>query len=255
MPDLASFDWTTILPFVAIGFAAQMVDGALGMAFGVVCNVLLVGVMGVAPARSSANIHIVEVFTTAASGISHTIAGNVDLKLFLRLLLPGIIGGVTGAYVLVNLDGEVVRPFILAYLIGVGVYLFARGILYPPKHQKPKVVEPLGLLGGFLDAVGGGGWGPVVTSNLLVQGVEPRRVVGTVSSVEFFLTITVSAAFIYHLGWQSFALATIGLIIGGVVAAPFGAVIAKRVSTKAMLILVGAVLTATSLYGFVRALL
>lgn len=253
MDWLQTIDWSALLPFVAVGFAAQIVDGALGMAFGVVCNVLLVGVLGVPPARSSANIHVVEVFTTAASGISHTLAGNVDLRLFLRLLLPGIIGGVTGAYVLVNLDGEFVRPFILAYLVAIGVYLFVRGVLFPPKNKKPKVVEPLGLVGGFLDAVGGGGWGPVVTSNLLVQGMEPRRVVGTVSSVEFFLTVAVSAAFIYHLGWSSFALSTVGLILGGVAAAPLGAVIARRVSTKALLILVGLVLTATSTYGFVRA--
>lgn len=255
MPDLATIDWSALLPFVAIGFAAQMVDGALGMAFGVVCNVLLVAVLGLPPARSSANIHIVEVFTTAASGISHFLSGNVDRRLFLRLLLPGIIGGVTGAYVLINLDGDVVKPYILGYLIAIGVYLLVRGLLYPPKNRKPRVVEPLGLVGGFLDAVGGGGWGPVVTSNLLVQGVEPRRVVGTVSSVEFFLTVTVSATFIYHLGWEAFALATVGLIIGGVAAAPFGAMIAKRVSTKALLILVGIVLIATSTYGFVRAVL
>jgi hypothetical protein len=255
MQGLASFDWSAVLPFIAIGFAAQLVDGALGMAFGVVCNVLLVAVLGLAPARSSANIHIVEVFTTAASGLSHALAGNVDRRLFLRLLLPGIVGGVTGAYVLINLDGETVKPYILGYLVLIGVYLLARGILFPPKPAKPKVVEPLALVGGFLDAVGGGGWGPVVTSNLLVQGVEPRRVIGTVSAVEFFLTVTVSATFIYHLGWQAFALATVGLIIGGVAAAPLGAVIARRVSTKMLLILVGVVLIATSAYGFVRAVL
>jgi hypothetical protein len=255
MQGLASFDWSAVLPFIAIGFAAQLVDGALGMAFGVVCNVLLVAVLGLPPARSSANIHIVEVFTTAASGLSHALAGNVDRRLFLRLLLPGIVGGVTGAYVLINLDGETVKPYILGYLVLIGFYLLARGILFPPKPAKPKVVEPLALIGGFLDAVGGGGWGPVVTSNLLVQGVEPRRVIGTVSAVEFFLTVTVSATFIYHLGWQAFALATVGLIIGGVAAAPLGAVIARRVSTKMLLILVGVVLIATSAYGFVRAVL
>lgn len=255
MQWLHTIDWSAILPFVGVGFAAQMVDGALGMAFGVICNVLLVGVLGVPPARSSANVHVVEVFTTAASGISHTLAGNVDLKLFLRLLLPGIVGGLTGAYVLVNLDGETARPFILAYLVAIGVYLFVRGVLSPPKNRTPRVVEPLGLIGGFLDAVGGGGWGPVVTSNLLVQGVEPRRVVGTVNSVEFFLTLSVSAAFIYHLGLQTFALSTVGLIIGGVAAAPVGAIVARRVSTKALLILVGTVLTATSGYGFIRAVL
>lgn len=255
MPDLTSLDWNAVLPFIAIGFVAQMVDGALGMAFGVICNVLLVAILGISPARSSANIHIVEVFTSAASGISHLIAGNIDWNLFFRLLLPGIVGGVAGAYLLINMNGDIVKPYILAYLIGIGVYLFIRGIVYPPKNKKPRVVEPLGLLGGFLDAVGGGGWGPVVTSNLLVQGVEPRRVVGTVNSVEFFLTLVVSATFIYHLGAESFALATIGLILGGVAAAPFGAIIAKRIGTKPLLIMVGLVLTATSTYGFVRAVL
>lgn len=244
-----------LLPFVLVGFGAQIVDGALGMAFGVICNTLLVAVMGVAPARASANIHIVETFTTAVSGISHLIHGNIDKALFLRLLIPGIIGGVTGAYILTSIDGNVVKPFVLGYLVLVGVYLLIRGLLFPPKNAKPKVVEPLGLVGGFLDAAGGGGWGPIVTSNLLVQGVEPRKVVGTVNSVEFFLTLTVSATFIYHLGVADFALATVGLLIGGIAAAPLGAIMAKRIPTKVMLILVGIVLTITSTYGFVTAVL
>jgi uncharacterized protein len=244
-----------LLPFVLVGFGAQIVDGALGMAFGVICNTLLVAIMGVAPARASANIHIVETFTTAVSGISHLIHGNIDKALFFRLLIPGIIGGVTGAYLLTNLDGNLVKPFVLGYLVLVGIYLLIRGILFPPKHAKPKVVEPLGLVGGFLDAAGGGGWGPIVTSNLLVQGVEPRKVVGTVNSVEFFLTLTVSATFIYHLGIKDFALVTVGLLIGGVAAAPFGAIMAKKIPTKIMLILVGIVLTITSTYGFIRAVL
>lgn len=249
------FDPAALLPFIAVGFGAQIVDGALGMAFGVICNVLLVAVMGVAPARASANVHIVETFTTAVSGLSHFFHGNIDRRLFLRLLVPGIIGGVAGAYLLTNIDAGVVKPFVLAYLVGIGIYLLIRGLMFPPKEAKPKVVEPLGLIGGFLDAAGGGGWGPVVTSNLLVQGVEPRRVVGTVNSVEFFLTATVSATFIYHLGLQDFAVATVGLLIGGVAAAPFGAIMAKRFSTKTLLILVGIVLTITSTYGFINAVL
>jgi uncharacterized membrane protein YfcA len=175
--------------------------------------------------------------------------------LFLRLLVPGIIGGVSGAYLLTSIDPAVIRPFVLAYLIGIGIYLLIRGLLYPPKVQKPKVVEPLGLIGGFLDAAGGGGWGPIVTSNLLVQGVEPRKVVGTVNSVEFFLTTIVSATFIFQLGLKDFAVATVGLLIGGVLAAPFGAIMAKRIPVKVMLILVGVVLTATSTYGIARALM
>jgi uncharacterized protein len=253
--DLTQLDLSTLLPFIAAGFAAQIVDGALGMAFGVICNTLLVAVIGLPPARASANVHIVEAFTTAISGISHFLSGNIDPRLFLRLLVPGIIGGVSGAYLLTNIDGNLVKPFVLAYLVCIGVYLLIRGILYPPKIQKPKVVEPLGLAGGFLDAMGGGGWGPIVTSNLLVQGVEPRKVVGTVNSVEFFLTTIVSATFILNLGVKDFAVATVGLLIGGVFAAPFGAIMAKRIPTKVLMILVGCVLTLTSVYGFVRAVL
>lgn len=253
--DLSQLSIDTLLPFILVGFGAQIVDGALGMAFGVICNTLLVAVMGLSPARASANVHIVETFTTAVSGISHVLHGNVDPRLFFRLLIPGIIGGVGGAYLLTSIDGETVKPFVLGYLIAMGIYLLIRGLLFPPTTQKPKVVEPLGLIGGFLDAAGGGGWGPVVTSNLLVQGVEPRRVVGTVNSVEFFLTLTVSATFIANLGLRDFAAATVGLLIGGVLAAPFGAVMAKRIPIKTMLILVGIVLTITSTYGFIRAVL
>lgn len=256
MQALTSFDLGALLPFIAVGFGAQIVDGALGMAFGVICNTLLVAVIGLPPARASANVHIVETFTTAVSGISHAFHGNIDRKLFLRLLIPGVIGGVAGAYLLTNIDAAAAKPFVLGYLVAIGIYLLARGLLFPPREAKPaKVVEPLGLIGGFMDAAGGGGWGPIVTSNLLVQGVEPRKVVGTVSAVEFFLTATVSATFIYHLGIQDFATATVGLLIGGVLAAPLGAFMAKRIPMKTMLVLVGVVLTITSTYGFVRAVL
>lgn len=243
-----------LLPFILIGFVAQSIDGALGMAFGVITNTLLVGVLGIPPAQASARVHVVETFTTAVSGLSHLIHGNIEKRLFFRLLIPGVIGGVTGAYLLTRLDGDVVKPFILTYLIAIGLWLLVRGLLYPPKVKKPSVVEPLGLIGGFLDAVGGGGWGPVVTSNLLVQGAEPRKVVGTVNAVEFFLTLTVSATFIYHLGLADVAGATLGLLIGGVAAAPFGAIMAKRIPMKLMLILVGIVLTLTSSYSLLRAL-
>ena len=249
MLDLAALDPTALLPFILIGFAAQLVDGALGMAFGVICNTLLVAVMGVPPATASARIHVVEMFTTGVSGISHLIHRNIEWPLFFRLLVPGLIGGVTGAYVLSSLHGELVKPFVLAYLVAIGLWLLVRGLLYPPKIRKPTVIAPLGLIGGFLDAAGGGGWGPVVTSNLLVQGAEPRKVVGTVNSVEFFLTLAVSATFIWHLGFADIAGATLGLLIGGVLAAPLGAFMAKRFSPKLMLVLVGVVLTATSAFG------
>ncbi len=202
MIDLAAIDFSALLPFVLIGFAAQLVDGALGMAFGVICNTLLVAVLGVPPATASARIHVVEIFTTGASGLSHLFHRNIDWPLFWRLLIPGVIGGVLGAYVLTSLHADVVKPFVLGYLVLIGVWLLIRGLLYPPKVAKPKVVAPLAVVGGFLDAAGGGGWGPVVTSNLLVQGGEPRKVVGTVNSVEFFLAVSVSIAFIWNLGFS-----------------------------------------------------
>ncbi|WP_338446608.1 sulfite exporter TauE/SafE family protein [Pelagerythrobacter marensis] len=252
--DIFGFDLAGIVPFIAIGFAAQLVDGALGMAFGVITNTLLVGVLGLPPAQASQRVHVVECFTTATSGISHLLSGNIDRRLFFRLLVPGMIGGVTGAYLLTSIDASVVKPLVLAYLAIMGLYLLARGLIYPPKLREAKHVAPLGLIGGFLDAAGGGGWGPVVTSNLLVQGAEPRKVVGTVNSVEFFLTLTISATFIVQLGIADLAGATLGLLIGGIAAAPLGAIAAKRFSPKLMLILVGAALTVTSTYGIWTAL-
>lgn len=249
MEFFAGIDFAALLPFIAVGFAAQMIDGALGMAFGVIANTLMVGVLGVPPALASQRVHIVECFTTATSGISHLLHGNIDKKLFFRLLIPGVIGGVLGAYALSSIDATVVKPWVLLYLAGIGLYLLVRGILYPPKIKDASLVAPLGLVGGFLDAAGGGGWGPVVTSNLLIQGADPRRVIGTVNSVEFFLTLSVSATFIWQLGFADLAGATLGFLIGGIAAAPFGAWAAKHIPAKTMLIMVGVVLTLTSLYG------
>lgn len=254
MIDFASIDFSAVLPFILVGFAAQLVDGALGMAFGVITSTMLVGVMGVPPAQASARVHLVEVFTTGVSGINHLLHGNIDKRLFFRLLIPGVIGGVLGAYVLSNLNAEVVRPFVLAYLTGVGLWLLWRGLDHQPKIKNPRIVAPLGLVGGFLDAAGGGGWGPVVTSNLLIQGAEPRKVIGTVNSVEFFLTVSISLSFILHLGIEQFGVAVIGLLIGGMIAAPMGAILAKRIPAKTLLLMVGIVLTITSSYGVFRAL-
>jgi len=256
--DLSFIDFSAIVPFILVGFAAQLVDGALGMAFGVISSTLLISVMGVPPATASAGVHIVESFTTGVSGLSHAIHRNINWKLFFRLLIPGIIGGVLGAYVLSSLDASITRPFVMAYLTGIGLYLLYRGFGFPLHPREPKIVEPLGLAGGFLDAAGGGGWGPVVTSNLIVQGAPPRTTIGTVNSTEFFLTVTISATFLFHIGMEGFDSdfmhPVLGLLIGGVVAAPFGAVVAKRVPAKVLMIMVGCVLTLTSAYGVWNAL-
>ena len=249
-------DWATIellLPFIAIGFAAQMIDGALGMAFGQISSTLLISI-GVPPAAASAGVHTAETFTTAVSGVSHILHKNVDWKLFGRIVVPGVIGGVLGAYVLTRIDADVARPLVLGYLALLGVYLLWRGATHRHTEREPKVVAPLGLVGGFLDAAGGGGWGAIVTSNLLVQGASPRKTIGTVNTAEFFLTVTISATFIAALGWEAFTRATVGLLIGGVVAAPLGAYFAKRVNADLLLTMVGLVVTVTSLFGLYRTL-
>lgn len=243
-----------LLPFILAGFAAQIIDGALGMAFGVISSTLLIS-LGMPPAAASAGVHTVETFTTGASGISHILHRNVDWKLFRRLAIPGIIGGILGAYVISSLQHEQwVKPVVLAYLAAIGVLLIWRGTNHPAHHVPPKVVAPLGLAGGFLDASGGGGWGPIVTGNLLAQGSEPRRTIGTVNTTEFLVTATISATFIATLGWAAFTIATVGLLIGGVIAAPIGARIVSRVNTRWLLNAVGVLLVMTSAYGIYRAL-
>ena len=245
-----------LLPFLAVGFAAQLIDGALGMAFGLITNLMLVGMVGLPPARASANVHLVECFTTAASAISHIIYGNVDWRLLVRLAVPGMIGGAAGAYLLSNIDASLARPFVMAYLAIIGVYLLWRSwrIDHGPPANAPRLVAPLGLVGGFLDAAGGGGWGPIVTSNLLIQGAPPRTTIGTVNTAEFLVTMAISASFISQLGLAAFSTAVIGLIIGGLLAAPFGAMIASRVSAARLLLLVGILLIASSSFSLWRAL-
>lgn len=245
-----------IAPFIVAGFLAQLVDGALGMAFGVISSTILVALAGVPPKQASASIHLVEVFTTGASGISHILHKNVDWKLFFKLAIPGMIGGAIGAYVLSNIDAKVAKPLVMTYLAGIGIYLLYRAVHFDDKREfaKAKYASPLGLLGGFLDAAGGGGWGPVVTSNLLIQNTDPRKTIGTVNTVEFFVTLAISATFVVTIGLQSFSIIIIGLLIGGLTAAPIGAYLAKHIKPKLLLTMVGAVLTLTSIYSVYKAI-
>jgi uncharacterized protein len=253
MPDIASL-LIEIAPFIAIGMAAQMIDGALGMAFGVITQTLLVSALGVPPATASASVHFVELFTTGASGTSHILHRNVDWGLFWRLVPFGVLGGVTGAYLLSSVDASAAKPFVMIYLTGIGFYLLWRGIrLSQPRAENPRYTRPLALVGGFLDAAGGGGWGPVVTSKLLVLGGDPRKVIGTVNSAEFLLTLSISITFIATMGFAAFTLITVGLIIGGVAAAPFGALLASRIRPRVLLIGVALILIATSAFSIYKA--
>ncbi len=237
--------------FVAVGFFAQLVDGALGMAFGVISTSALVA-LGVPPAAASAGVHAVETVTTAVSGASHAIARNIDWKLFTRIAVPGIIGAVLGAYLLTSIPADKAKPLIQAYLGILGIWIFWRGFRHIHVEREPRIVEPLGLVGGFMDAAGGGGWGPIVTSNLIVQGKAPRQTVGTVNAAEFLVTTSAAITFIYHLGWEVVTTATLGLLAGGVIAAPFGAILARRLKSDVLMVMVGAVLMLTSAFGIWR---
>jgi uncharacterized protein len=253
--DVAGFDLWALLPFILIGFAAQIVDGALGMAYGVISSTLLVSVLGVPPAQASAGVHLAEIFTTGASGLSHAFLKNIDWRLFLRLVVPGVIGGLGGVWLLSQVDVAQARPAVMAYLATIGLLLLYRSWRFPtPKFDNPRIVVPLGLVGGFLDASGGGGWGPVVTSNLLLQGSDTRKTVGTVNAVEFVLTSVISVGFFFSLGAVAFTLATAGLLIGGVLAAPVAAFATRHVQPRLLLGLVGAVLTLTSAFSIWKAL-
>ena len=240
--------------YVLVGFAAQMVDGAIGMAYGITSTSVLLS-LGLPPATASACVHAAETFTTAASGLSHWKLGNVDRQLIWRLAVPGIIGGVIGAYVLSNVPGEVFKPYISAYLLLLGLF-----IIYKAVHRKPSFVDvppnnvaPLGFMGGLVDAIGGGGWGPIVTSTLLGQGATPRYAIGSVNIAEFFVTFAISATFFLTIGLELWPIIT-GLIVGGVIAAPLAALATKHLPAKVLMILVGCVIVLLSLRTIVKAI-
>ena len=245
--------WEDVLIYIAVGFAAQMVDGAIGMAYGVTSSSVLLS-LGVPPATASACVHAAETITTAVSGASHWKFGNIDFKLVRRLAIPGMIGGAAGAYLLSNIDGTVVKPYISAYLLLIGVYILWRALKRPVTNRDaPKHVAPLGLVGGFVDSIGGGGWGPIVTSSLIGQGTTPRYAIGSVNLAEFFVTATISATFFATIGLDLFPIIT-GLIIGGVLAAPLAALTTKHLPDQIMMVLVGVVIILLSLRTLLQTL-
>lgn len=242
---MIDFVTNEFLTYVLIGFLAQIVDGALGMAFGVLATTSLLAV-GVAPATASAMTHITECFTTAASGLSHIYHRNVDWRLVARLAPAGMVGGAIGAYTLSNIDGKAIAPFISAYLIVVGFYILYKALRPTwPRDVRDWIVPYVGAAGGMLDAMGGGGWGPIVTSTLLGRGHELKKVIGSTNFTEFAVTTVISATFIVALGWSELSSA-VGLIIGGVMAAPFGALLVKRLPVKPLMIGVSVIIISTA---------
>jgi len=239
------------LPFILVGFLAQMIDGALGMAYGVSSTSLLLG-LGISPATASATVHTAEVFTTAASGFSHWRLGNIDKQLVRKLLLPGVIGGVLGAYILASIPGDRIKPFVAVYLLFMGVIVLWKVMRGGEVSTRPTPLFPLGLIGGFFDAIGGGGWGPIVTSTLVARGNQPRQTIGSVNLVEFFVTLAESVTFIVSVGLSHWNV-IVGLILGGIIAAPFGAHIVRKLPARAMLIAVGLLIVGLSMRTIIQA--
>ncbi len=238
-----------LITFIVIGFLAQIVDGALGMAFGVISTSALLA-FGVPPATASAMTHVTEIFTTAASGASHVYHRNINWGFVARLAPAGMIGGAIGAYLLANIDAGVVEPFVSAYLIAIGCYILFKAFrpLWP-RDVNDKLIPVVGVGGGVLDAMGGGGWGPIVTTSLVGRGHEPRKVIGSTSLTEFLVTLTISLTFVLTLGWTDLSSA-VGLIIGGVLAAPVGALVVKKLPVRPLMVGVALVIIATSAYRF-----
>ena len=239
--------------FILVGLCAQLIDGALGMAFGLVSSSVLLS-LGMPPAAVSAAVHSAEVFTTGASGVSHLVAGNVDKRLFLRLAGFGALGGICGAYALTQLPADLIRPLIYLYLFALALLILLRasGRLLP-KGQVRRV-GLLGFVAGMLDASGGGGWGPVATSTLLARGGTARTTIGTVNAAEFVVTLAVSLTFLLTMGISHLQVVA-GLLIGGMLAAPLAAVLVKRVRERWVLIGVGLLVLGISSYQIITTLL
>lgn len=244
----------TLILFATVGFVAQLIDGALGGGFGVISSSVLIAT-GVPPKAASAGIHIVKVFTAPISGLSHALVGNVDWKLLVRLSIPGVIGAVIGAWVLTGLPIQLATVMVQTYLIVLGLLLLLRGSMHHAHYRKPKVVGPLGFLAGFLDSAGGGGWGPICTPSLIIQGTYPSKAVGTVNMAEFIIAVSSSLTFITLLGWEMLSNAVFGLLIGAVIASPLGALLAKRLAPGTLVRMVGILLLVTSSFGIVQGLL
>ena len=239
----------TILLYVLVGFIAQTIDGALGMAYGISSNTFLLSV-GIPPAAASASVHMAEVATTAVSGISHWRLGNIDWNLVKRLLIPGVIGGVAGAYLLTSIDGNIIKPYISAYLLIMGIIILVKA--FNQKERKgageyTARVSALGLVGGFFDSIGGGGWGPVVTTTLVARGKNPRLTIGSVNFSEFFVTFAESVTFVLTLSFSQYWQIILGLLIGGAIAAPLAARMTKVLPVKALMIMVGTLIIILSI--------
>ena len=250
-----------LIVFVFVGFIAQLIDGSLGMAYGVTSSTLLL-TFGVAPAVASASVHLAEVVTTAASGASHWKFGNVDRRMAFRLIIPGSVGAFVGACFLSNLPGDLIKPYVSLFLLALGFYIIYRFLVLngrapstPGKQWSNKQLVPLGLVAGFLDATGGGGWGPIATPVLLAnKSTEARKVVGTVDTSEFAVALSATLGFVISLGWEQVNWHwVLTLMAGGVVAAPIAAWLVRKLPSHLLGVLVGGLIILTNVRTLLHA--
>ena len=242
------FNITFLIGILLVGFAAQFIDGTLGMGYGASSASLLVAI-GLAPAVASASVHTAEIMTTLVSGIAHHQLGNVRRDLVLPLAIPGVIGGVLGAYFLSSIPAKTIKPWVAGLLLVMGCLILYRFLARTKRDvagkqlSGPRIVI-LGLMAGFLDAVGGGGWGPVATPSLiLADNGQPHEVVGSVNVVEFFVTVAETITFALTIGLEAFRWDIVmALLVGGVSAAPVAAWLCKRLPHRVIGILIGALL-------------
>ncbi|MEV0272906.1 sulfite exporter TauE/SafE family protein [Hamadaea sp. NPDC050747] len=249
---------TRLVLLALVGLAAQLVDGALGMAYGVTSTTLLL-LAGVAPASASASVHLSEIGTTLASGVAHWRFGNVDWRVVTRIAVPGAIGSFLGATLLSAISTSAAAPWTSGVLLALGVFLVTRFTrpLRParPRPVRTRFLAPLGLVAGFVDATGGGGWGPIATPTLLASGrMEPRKVIGSVNTAEFLVAAAASAGFLLGLGTSGFVLPTvIALLAGGVVGAPLAAWLVRAVPAQVIGAAVGGLIILTNTRTLLRA--
>jgi siroheme synthase-like protein len=238
---------SSILLYILAGFVAQMIDGALGMAYGVTATTFLLS-FGIPPAASSASVHASEVFTSGVSGLMHLKFGNVNTKLFKSLLIPGVLGAILGAYILSSFEeyNYIIKPLVSFYTLILGAIILVKAIRKHRDRRRIRRIFPLAMAGGFLDSIGGGGWGPIVSSTLIARGRNPRYTIGSVNLAEFFIALSSSLTFITIIGLTHWTIIA-GLIIGGVIAAPIAAYLANKLPTKTIMILVGIIVIILSL--------
>jgi len=249
---LPQFISPAFLMLVAIGFFAQLVDGAMGMAYGLTSSSLLL-FFGVPPQAVSASVHAAEIATTGVSGISHSYFGNVDAKLVWKLAIPGVVGGVVGALLLSRISSAWLKPVVAVYLLSLGVVLLRRAWHWQPSPQTRNTGPSLGLLAGFLDAVGGGGWGTMTTGSLIAKNHEPRIAIGSANAAEFFVTVAISAVLFATFGLTHLQLIA-GLILGGVVAAPLAASLTKLIPARVAMTAIGSLVILLSVLNLGKGL-